>query len=274
MYDQNLYEYDSTRVSYVANLRKGACLYRVTSLSHNSVGDVLAGRGPTMSRYPGRFHRIRQATTYCANNILVCISEVLFHMYRDALDCIQARKPRPEIRSKFLQKKCLIVTKLNTDLRELVYVDSKDIVEFDHRICGTTCVFPDASYQMFHDLSDRLRTVSKKGIIYPSARHSKDVCIALFDDETDAVDTACFEKLYLDLSLLSEEQEPGEELRRIDPFEDKLHPTMGYYKFLDSGQLQKIIDAGLCNPAPLMDKGIVDFVRRRYKQYPNEAVKW
>jgi hypothetical protein len=273
MFDANLYEYDQTRTSYKAVLRKGAYLYRVTSLSHNDVGDVFAGRGPTLSRFPGRFHRLQQATTYCANNMLVCISEVLFHMYREALDSLQARKPRAEVRSLLEQKRCLIVTRLKSDLDQFVYVDAKDIVEFDHMMYGTTCVFPDASYNMFHDLSDRLRGERKKGIVYPSARHSKDVCIAMFDDETKNVDDACFERLYLTLKLLSEEQEPGQPIKRIDPFEEKLDPTMGYYEFSQPEHLDRIRAAGFCNPADMSEKGIIDFVRRRYKEYPTEAVK-
>ena len=96
----------------------------------------------------------------------------------------------------------------------------------------------------------------------------------MFDDETTSIDVSCFEKLYVRLVLLSEEQDIGEPLKRIDPLEDKLHSTMAYYEFLHPEELQKLKDSGLCNPPNLPVRGAIDFVRRRYKRYPTDAIRW
>lgn len=272
MYDANLYKYDPSRQSYDAALLQGAYLFRITSLTHNEFNDILAGQGPIHNRCEGRFHGPMQPTTYCANNVLVCISEVLFHAYRSAIDAIKERRHRKEIRALMEQTRCLTITRLKQEIANIVNIDAKDVTEYDNRLCGATCVFPDPSYDMFREFSDRLRKEHRKGILYPSARHSRDICVALFDDETETLDHHCFERLDIKLRLLTEEQETGAPIKQIDPFEDKLHPTMGYYEFLQPTEVARVRSTNCFYPLDIPDRGLLDFVRRRYRNYPVEAV--
>jgi hypothetical protein len=47
---------------------------------------------------------------------------------------------------------------------------------------------------------------------------------------------------------------------------------MGYYSFDDPAQLADAKTRKTINPADLPEKGIVDFIRRQYRDYPRDAV--
>jgi RES domain-containing protein len=271
-YDDNLYSFDRANSFHEAKLLSGAYLYRLTSVNHAAVDDILSGRGPEKSRQRGRFNAPQQKTSYCTNNALVCVSEVLYHMYRTVLDKITKRMPYRDILSSIEAERCLTAVRVS-EIADLVYTDCDGVkIEFNARFSGTTTVFPDNDYPPFWDFNDAIRTNNKKGVIYPSARHSKDVCIALFDDETGRIVPDSDTRLNIKLQLLGEDQDPLQPPQKCDPYKQKLHATMGYYTFIDRAEFDKVRDAGMLNPADIPFKGMVDFVRRRYRKYPGDAV--
>ena len=266
-----MYCFDQNRAKHNATLLEGAYLYRLASLHHCDELNILNGRGTIVSRSFGRFHVPMQQTTYCANNILVCIAEVLFHMYKTTLQRIQERQPSAVVTQGTRAERCLVILKVK-EITDLVYLDSDGVMlDYDSRICGATTVFPEAVYTVFHAFNNKMREVGKKGILYPSARHSRDLCVALFDDETQKIQSYC-RRLNITLQLVSEDQDFCQPTRLCNPFREKLHATMGYYCFHDSRQLEDVRAAKEINPGDMPLCGMVDFVRRRYQDYPSQAV--
>ena len=272
MYDEKLYKYDKTKRMEDANLLDGAYLYRLTSLSHNGIGDVLNGRGPVSNPSFGRFHGPNQMASYCSNNILVCFSEVLFHNYHRVLKRVEENAPYADVCSTIEDKRNLIIVKVR-EIKDLVFIDSNSVrINYDKRITGTMAVNPNTLYSPFRDLSDSIRMNRRRGVIYPSARHSEDFCIALFNDETSRIIPHSYYKLTVKLKLIHEKQKPNEELATIDPYEDKLHSTMAHYEIKDENEYDKLKNSGCINPNNIPPKGMIDFVRRTYVSYPNDAV--
>lgn len=271
MHSLDRYKYDRKGESHIASLLDGAYLYRVTSLHHANLEHALNGGGPANSNQPGRFHSPQQRTSYCANNVLVCIAEVLYHMYRMALQGVEGISEAAHIRSAFKDKRCLVVLRVS-EIDNLVYIDADDVAyDFNVRLCRTATVFPDPRYEVISKLNNKLRSQNKRGVFYPSARHSQDVCVALFQDETKRIETM-YEVLTLDLCLLPESQKCGRDPRDIDLHRDKIHPTMGYYAFENVDKLNDLKRQGLIYPAKIPQRGMIDFVRRRYDDYPSKAV--
>jgi hypothetical protein len=272
VYDRSLYHYDEGGETHAAALRKGAVLYRLTSLSHCNRTDVLTGLGPEKARDVGRFHGPQQRTSYCANNVLVAIAEVLFHMYRKTLGRLSTMQPYPDIRAAANDVRSLVAFRVD-DISDMVFFDSDEVqVMFDPRLRGALIVYPDESYTPFRGFAERLRADRKRGVLYPSARHSQDLCIALFDDETNKIATSPFENLVVDLQLLSESQSISEPLRRCNPMKEKIHPTMGAYRFRDQSAFENAKASGILHPSNIPSEGYVDFVRRSYRSYPADAV--
>lgn len=274
MFDYSLYDYDqSNKERHEAVLRENACLYRVTSTIHCSATDILTGRGPMSSLEPGRFNAPQQQTTYCANNILVCFSEVLFHMYRLVLKRIQNKK-YALTRAAMISERALVVIRVK-EIKDLVYIDSAGVaVDYDHLVYGAAAVFPDPHYAVFQEFSNRVRQEKKRGIIYPSARHSRDVCMALFHDETNSILPGCHQIASVRFQLIPEDQNLDERPTAggFDPYARKIHPTMGHYEVTDADTWEQLRDAKLLNPSGIPQVGMIDFVRRRYRVYPDQAV--
>jgi RES domain-containing protein len=272
-YDDSLYAFDRNNAYHEATLLQGAYLYRLTSVNHAAIGDILSGQCPEKKHANGRFNAPQQKATYCTNNALVNIAEVLYHMYRTVLDKMTRKLPYRDIRSSLEAERCLVVVRVE-EITDLVYVDCEGVrVDFNARFGGTTVVFPDYAYEPFWDFNNTLRSSSKKGVIYPSARHSKDMCLALFDDETGRIVPNSDDRLNIKLQLLAEDQDPAQPPQRCDPYKEKLHATMGYYSFLDNAEFDRMRNSGMLNPADLPFNGMVDFVRRHYVNYPTDAVR-
>jgi hypothetical protein len=271
-YDDSLYDYDPNNINHEAKLNNGAYLYRLTSITHSEIDDALNGGGPLKSSQPGRFNNPYERASYCANNTLVCIAEILYHMYRTALNRIENRDPDGFILESFLAKRALISIRVS-EIDNMVHIDGSDVKRhFDQRMGGTATVFPGPNYDMTLGFNKLLRDKGKRGVFYPSARHSKDICIALFDDETSRIDQGSYKLLNVELRLLPETQPLKTPFSICEPFTDKLHPTMGYYSFDDPAQLADAKTRKTINPADLPEKGIVDFIRRQYRDYPRDAV--
>ena len=272
MYDDALYEYDRSRASHVAALRDGAVLYRLASLSHCGPADVLSGRGPLCSPGKGRWHATNQSASYCANNILVCFAEVLFHMHRRFLRGILESRPHDVIRDAAADHRVLVVFRV-TPIEGLVYIDSEGArADIHPRITGTAAVFPDEYYEPFWSVYNKIRELDKRGVFYPSARHAEGYCMCLFRDESNQVRTDFYEMASVTLQLVPEDQQWDQLPKTCLPFRDKLHPTRGFYQFDQPKELSRLTDAGAVCPQDLPSRGFIDFVRHRYRDYPGDAV--
>lgn len=273
MFDKRAYIIDETdQDNEDAAVMSGAVLYRIASLSHWGKDDVLSGAGAARGSSDGRFHRINQLTSYCANNVIVCLAELLYHMYRKVLDGIRDRQHPRHINSWASADYRLVILSVD-EINELVYADSEGArILYDPRVAGSTVIFPDPTYGPLHDFSDQLRRGSKNGVVYPSARHSVDFAFAFFKDETSKIRSDFYEAISLNLQLVPESQDLTSPPIKCKPIVQKLHATMGFYKFTDATTLTDVKGRGLVNPANIPEQGYIDFVRRNYRSYPNDAV--
>lgn len=273
MFDLSHYVYDSTNgISQDAHIKKGAILYKATSSAHCHKNAILTGRGPEQSRQKGRFNVAQQRTTYCSNNVIACFAEILFHMWHKAIEGIQNNLPASDINRNLVQDRILVIFSVD-EIPELVYFDADEVRnDYGQRLGGTMAVCPDIIYTGHTEFANQIRAKFKRGIIYPSARHSRDICIALFEDESPKLNNDVYEIVDIKLRLIREEQIPGDTILPLSIFSDKIHPTLGYYKFADKLHLESLNSRGVINPANIPPEGLIDFVRRRYVKYPNDAV--
>jgi RES domain len=260
--------YRIDELSLTASIQPGAYLYRLTSLNWGEPQYLLNGGGPLHSSDNGRFHVAHQRTTYCANNVLVCLSEMLFHMYRSVLNCIAKGRPVAAIREP--TERYLWLTAAQVDvIDELVNLEALDFPRnYGPKMTGTMTVHPDSEYEEFQRLSTRLRGEDKRGIVYPSARHHRDYCFALFLDETRSVNVATFFRLKLALRLVGEEHNFNVEAGTgCFPDQHKIHGSLGYFEFQDPDKLTEAIQNSLINPNFLPAKGFVAFSRNPCSPY-------
>jgi hypothetical protein len=273
-YDPTLYEIDTDRQDSNAAIKDGAVLYRIASLSHWDWKDIISGNGTMRKKSEGRFHRVDQRASYCANNIIVCLSEMLYHMYRKFLAQLEGSQPEDHSKIWTAQMYRLAIFPVKR-IDELVYVDSIGAKRYDSRITSSTVVFPDPIYGPLHNFSDRVRQKEKSGVVYPSARHSKDFAFAFFKNESRKVKKEVFYQApFITLQLIAEDQDTSSfPPARFKAHTDKLHATMGYYQFNDPGHLDKLKSDRLIYPEDIPISGYVDFVRRLYTVYPRYAIR-
>ena len=273
MRNEKDYHVDPDRQVFDAWLEEGALLYRIASLSHWQRSYIITGEGSIKTRSEGRFHRVDQRTSYCANNIIVCLSEMLYHMYRRFLAQLEQFQPREHSTIWTTQKYRLVIFAVKR-IDDLVYVDSIGAKKYDSRITSSTVVFPDPLYGPLHNISDRVRLDMKNGVVYPSARHSEDFAFALFKNETSKLMEDPYKAPHITLQLIAEDQDiisfPPDGFK---VYTDKLHATMGYYQFDKPNQLDALKDAGLIYPEDIPASGYIDFVRRHYPDYPKCAIR-
>jgi hypothetical protein len=275
-YNPSLYEIDgNNRQRSEAALEDGALLYRIASRNHWEQRFIIAGDGPMKgNKTIGRFHTVDQRTSYCANNILVCFSEMLYHMYRKFLDEVETTNNPEHLESWTILRNVRLATFSVKRIKDLIYVDSIGAKFYDARLISSIVVFPDPVYGPLHRVSNRLRMENKSGVAYPSARHSKDFAFALFKNETRNIRADFYEAPFLTLQLIVEDQDTSSfPPREFNVHTDKLHATMGYYEFQDPTELDKLKARGLIYPASIPSSGYVDFVRRHYTTYPRGAIR-
>jgi RES domain-containing protein len=271
MYSAELYDIDAKRHRHEAKIRTGAYLYRLATLNHCSSDDVLSGRASLNAREKGRFNVEQQQVSYCANNILITFAEVLFHMYVTVLKRLSEKQPAAAIFDAVGSTRRLAVFRVQS-ISDLVFIDSEGAqVDYDSRIRGATVVHPEATYRLFWDLNEKVRGAKKKGVVYPSARHSQDYCFALFDDETSRLQLDSFQTIPVSVRLVAEGQDFSLPVRECNPFAEKLHSTMGYYEFGELDRFEKAKADKILNPHDIPSRGLIDFVRRKYREYPKEA---
>jgi hypothetical protein len=255
-----------------ATLEDGAMLYRITSRTYSGRSEILTGNGPANGVTKGRFHTIGQRATYCANNVMVCLAEILFRQYRAMLDGIEKDTPPFLLKPQAIGMHVLVILAIDK-IDEIVFADSVGARFYNPNITGPSITTPDLVYKQLHEFSDAIRSYRKKGIVYPSARHSEGFAFALFNDESGKVQSTPYETLELKLQLVSEKQDLSiKPPARFDIYVDKIHPTIGYYEFTDDIAFNDLKSRGLIHPDGLPARAYFDFVRRRYgRSYPNDA---
>lgn len=271
-YDAGLYDHGNhDRVA--ATLKDGAFLYRVTSRSWVAQDVLLTGDGPKLARTSGRFHFIQQSATYCSTNILTALSEVLYHSYRSVLDRMTQQSDPDLVLRLASYDRYLVIFRVR-EIRNLAYLDAVSArVIYGGQFGGTMTVCPDKVYEPFQKLSNDLRERGKKGLFYPSARHSEGLCVVLFDDESSSIIDGEYHVLKVKLKLISEDAPPKRPTADCHPYMDKLHPTMGYYQFEDPSYLQRLDAAGMINPSTIPPAGFIEFVRHPYNASSQTAAR-
>jgi hypothetical protein len=275
MFSTKYYDFDRNNEIAEAKLLEEAVLYRLTSLTHNTPECILNGRGPVATRKRGRFHGPDQLTTYCTNNVLTGICEMLFHMYRALLDQIGSEGDYRLIRREMYTTKCLVVFRVRA-IDGLVHLDSEGVErDYQTKVAGTLAVWPDATYGLFDRLNCDFRNHRLNGVMYPSARHSLDKCFALFGDLSEKLlvtDPSQFHRIQIRLQLVPEDHPMHQPPREFSPFKFKVHPSRGYYQVLDVPAFSALVSLGWINPNPMPLAGTVSFLRQPYRSYPSEAV--
>jgi hypothetical protein len=267
-YSDKTYKIDELKL--FAEVSDGGYLYRLASINWAEAQFFLNGGGPLHSSSNGRFHVAHQRTTYCSNNVFVCLSEMLYHMHRCVLDRIMHRDSIAAIREPTERFFWLTGAAVET-LNDLVYLDAMDFPRvYGPTMTGTMTIHPDKEYEEFQKVSTRLRGEGKRGVAYPSARHHRDHCFALFLDETDRVKVPTFFRLLVVLRLIGEEHNltvaPG---TGCHPDVHKIHATLGYFEFQDASELTKAIKDKLLNPDFIPGRGFLSFSRLPCDPYSN-----
>jgi RES domain-containing protein len=222
---------------------------------------------------PGRFNAADQRASYCANNIILCFAEMLYHMYRMFLLQLEQYQPKVHSKNWITQNSRLVIFSVKR-IDDLVYADSIGAKQYDARITSSTVVSPDHIYGPLHNLSERARQAKKSGVVYPSARHSQDFAFVFFKNETQKLMETPYRAPHIILQLIAEDQDTSSfPPKRFKVYTDKLHATMGYYQFKNPAYLDSLKKAGLIYPEDIPLSGYVDFVRRRYVDYPKCAVR-
>jgi hypothetical protein len=274
VYDPKTYVLDAAHgFDPDASLEDGAVLYRITSRTYSGRTEILTGNGAALGVSEGRYHRVNQRATYCANNAMVCLSEMLYRLYRALLDGIKDELPPADLKKRTGWKRAFVVLAVSK-IDDIIYADSVGARQYNPHITGPSITCPDAVYYPLQKFGDEVRKVSKSGVVYPSARHSEGFAYALFNDETSRIQSTPFEALEINLQLVSENQDFSiKPPNKFDIYREKLHPTIGYYEFTDAAAFNKLKAHGLIYPDGLTERGYVDFVRRRYDRttYPQTA---
>jgi hypothetical protein len=215
----------------------------------------------------GRCHGFHQPTSYVSNNVLLCMAEVLYHMSRSAMLTMANKGNARQWRDKASAHKDLVIFEAHR-VDDLIYLDTSESRTQANPVASAIIVHPDCLYEPVQHASDHYRGQGKIGVVYPSARHSRDFAIALFLDRTSSIRNISA-VIDVCLTLLAEDETTLATDPRFNPYEHMISHTKGRYD-IDPGDLASC--SHLLYPALPRASGIVDFVRRPYHTYPNDAV--
>lgn len=256
-----------------AYIQGDSTLFRLVSPPRSSVDELLNGKGA--QKCEGRLHFIRQNTSYVSDNVILCMAEVLYHMSQRAMEglannysgrvwqtCIQARK-------------VLVIFDVK-EIPDLIYIDTEECriqvaagTNPSEWLLSTVIVNPQCIYRPLQHASDVYRKIpGKRGIVYPSARHSRGLAVALFDDHTSSIKQI---RATIEVTLTLAEE--GTSNLATDPnfsmLSGKLSHIRGHYRMSRNAL---IANRNLIQPTLLQAEGFIDLVRRPYSVYPNDAV--
>jgi hypothetical protein len=252
-----------------AVIEDGTRLYRISSPLFSSKSDVLNGRGALTQQ--GRYHQVHQFTSYCSDNVLVSISEILFHMSRHALRSLANNMPLASWLSRAVVPRHLVILEMSR-IDSLIYIDTDDCrnqtaLHAGQIVHSSLLIHPDELYYPLQMASNFYRNASRLGVVYPSARHSRGLALALFLDHTNNIKNI-LGTLDITLSLVDESSEKPVS-NAFNPAQDKISQTRGYFqmKVSDFSRYQRLL-----YPLP-SSSGVIDFVRTNYSHYPQDAVR-
>jgi hypothetical protein len=256
-------KYDAIRAD--AEIEQSTRLYRITSPSFVSKNFLLNGKGCILC--DGRYHCIRDLTSYASDNVFLCIAEKLFHMSNMSLEKLKNNSPNEFF--KVASKRCSLVVFKCNNVTDLVNINSDNACK-QYNTNPSAITHPDTFYSQLQNISRRIRNNSKKGIISPSARHSKGLTVVFFGDHTASIEDIEF-IFDIELSLVSEDMKTlasgggGFNFRR-----DRINQNIGFFKF-HQNQLSR--NFALLNPRFSRPSGLIDFCRLRYR-YINNLVPY
>jgi len=127
VYDEKLYKADHK--SHEASILPGAYLYKLGGLQHTGRPYLLSGGAPLDNPGFGRFHGPQQRTSYCSNNVLLAIAEVLYHIYRSTLAEIEAGTHSEPVKERTIRLRRLYAFQVK-GITDLVNIDSEDVRQF------------------------------------------------------------------------------------------------------------------------------------------------
>ncbi|OGO77147.1 MAG: hypothetical protein A2Y23_15370 [Clostridiales bacterium GWB2_37_7] len=245
-------------------IRDNTTLFRITRPSYSDPVNLLNGQGSFYSQ--GRYNYLQQATSYCSDNIFICISEVLFHMYEISQRKLKNNDMRG-FRTESNKRLELVVFNTNK-IENIAYIDS-DEGRQNYKLNPTTITHSDTIYSELRDASNNVRLNKRVGMITPSARHSVGFVIVLFGDHSASVKNIDF-KFPIKLSLLSEDLKMTTDNSLFSPFKIRINQTIGMFEF-DTKYFKK--NYNYLKPIPTSSTGKISFSRFFYeKNYPKAAI--
>ena len=250
---------DHHKIDQNGYIQKDTILFRLASPLYSSLPDFLNGKGALAG--DGRYHRIHQLTSYVSDSAILCIAEVLYHMSRKAMAYLANKGSPSGWRSHARILRHLVVFDVH-QISDLIYVDTKDCrqevaLNAQQAIPSTIIVHPDCVYDPLQKASDHYRKRNKKGVLYPSARHSQNLAAALYLDHTRSINNI-HATLKVTLSLVEEGTNNPAIPPVFDPDLKKISQTLGHYAIdaNDFSAARTLLIPGL------RQSDTVEFVRR------------
>lgn len=251
---------DKNQIFQNAEIEGDTILFRLALPLYSSQADLLTGKAAL--RGEGRYHGIHQETSYVSDSALLCMAEILYHMSRDAMDVLVNNGTTTQWQNQAQVLRYLVIFDVH-NISDLMYIDTQDCrrqtaLHAQELVPSTLIVHPDCVYPPLHRAGNFYRRQSKNGIVYPSARHSQNLAVALFLDHTASIKSICA-ALKVTLTLVEEGTGQLAIPPRFDPNSQKISHTQGHYEF-DPTDFAS--NQALLNPSSLAASGIIDFVRR------------
>jgi hypothetical protein len=225
----------------------GTTLYKLASLINADPGRVPSGGSGLVARTHGRFHFPPQRVTYCSDNVLTTIAEVLHAMPARAMQRLLERAPLNVLRASIQEERSLAILPVR-EIDELAYLQSCEIQQDMRVVANSFVVSPEPEEEAFQNLANRLRERACRGVVYPSARHSRGHCLAFFSDQTHSLKIDEFASLRMTIQLVAEDFDPATAPRLPDPTDDVIDSGTGYYSFADEKLFREMDLAGRLRP--------------------------
>jgi RES domain len=247
-----------------SEIEPGTILYRITSATYADPAYLLNGRGALLGE--GRFHRIQQLTSSISQNILVCFSEQLFYMSRSAIRKL-SNNSFVEFRREAVRDCLLAIVECNQQA-DLIHIASATALHH-YSLNPSSITQPDQCYTPLQDAADRIRSSSKEGLVYLSARHSVGLAAALFGDKTGLI-KSIIATVRVRLSLVSEDRSQLVGSPSFNPTKDRISYSMGHFS-IDAADFANY--QYKFTPVIAASQGYLSFNRIPYKgAYPRAAI--
>jgi hypothetical protein len=240
----------------------------LASPSFSSRSFLLNGRGADSGA--GHYHVIQQTTSYVSDHVLLCMAEVLHHMARRAMKVLETNGPLSQWISHAHIVRQLVIFDVH-GIPDLICIDTDECrrqtaINAQRLIPASLITNPDHVYEPLQKASESYRAQNKKGVVYPSARHSRGFAVALFGDHTNSIQRV-IATMQVTLSLVDEETQQAVFQPSFNPDSRRISYTQGFYMVSRNAL---IANNHLLQPYLPRETGIIDFVRRPYSSYPDD----